>query len=330
MEKKKKKKKKKKEGRKFLRGPGARSPGKCWKLRQICAIWGILEANLKKSSTLMFMMNISFVPSICIHRSTIFIFIEINLNTFPDNCWKLNILPFSHCVCVCLRERESVCVLVRERERAVSFPRPAYQNTSVSTPNCVRIFRFMIGLFSLFYLVLCFVCVCFFLVCLCVWCVYVCVCARAWTTNQSRQKKKKSKDNFSIIYLLRTECEITFSRKQMHYKTSTLWHLDASILFMSANVILDERHASILFTSSKVLSASAKVFLDKRRTKFLQKQCAVCAAFPDADMSFLERLMSDQSLFPWSLAFFLLFLGSMRSRVATDRFVYKPTICEEG
>ena len=37
-----------------------------------CAIWGILEA----SSTLKFMMNVSFVPSICIHRSNIIIFIE--------------------------------------------------------------------------------------------------------------------------------------------------------------------------------------------------------------------------------------------------------------
>ena len=31
---------------------------------KICAIWGILETNLKKFNTLKFMMNISFVPSI--------------------------------------------------------------------------------------------------------------------------------------------------------------------------------------------------------------------------------------------------------------------------
>ena len=43
---------------------------------KIFAIWGILEANLKKCSTLKFMTNISFVPSICIHRSIILIFIE--------------------------------------------------------------------------------------------------------------------------------------------------------------------------------------------------------------------------------------------------------------
>ena len=41
---------------------------------KICAIWGILEANLKKSSTLKFIMYISFVPSVCIHRSIISIF----------------------------------------------------------------------------------------------------------------------------------------------------------------------------------------------------------------------------------------------------------------
>ena len=51
----------------------------------------------------------------------------------------------------------------------------------------------------------------------------------------------------------------------------------------------------------------------------------MCGAFADADMSFLERLMSGQSLFPWSLAFFLLFLGSVQS-LATVRFVYKPAM----
>ena len=38
--------------------------------------WGILEANLKKCSTLKFMTNISFVSSICIHRSIVLIFIK--------------------------------------------------------------------------------------------------------------------------------------------------------------------------------------------------------------------------------------------------------------
>ena len=42
---------------------------------KICAVWGILAANLKKSSTLKFIMNISFLTSICIRRSIILIFI---------------------------------------------------------------------------------------------------------------------------------------------------------------------------------------------------------------------------------------------------------------
>ena len=40
------------------------------------AIWGSLEANLKKSTTLKFMTNISFLPLIYIHRSIVLIFIE--------------------------------------------------------------------------------------------------------------------------------------------------------------------------------------------------------------------------------------------------------------
>ena len=45
----------------------------------------------------------------------------------------------------------------RERERTVSFPRPAYPkiHLSVLQAVCVRIFRFMIGLFSLFCFVFC-------------------------------------------------------------------------------------------------------------------------------------------------------------------------------
>ena len=50
-----------KKKRTFLGGPGGMLPRKFLKVEtKICAIWGILEANLKKSSTLMFMMNITF------------------------------------------------------------------------------------------------------------------------------------------------------------------------------------------------------------------------------------------------------------------------------
>ena len=51
-------------------------PRKILKVKtKICAVWGILEANLKKYSTLKFIMNISCLTSICIHRSIISIFI---------------------------------------------------------------------------------------------------------------------------------------------------------------------------------------------------------------------------------------------------------------
>ena len=54
---------------------------------KICAIWGILEANLKKFSTPKFMMIFSFVSSIWIHRSIILlIFIEKSMLGFFS--WK--------------------------------------------------------------------------------------------------------------------------------------------------------------------------------------------------------------------------------------------------
>ena len=147
------------------------------------------------------------------------------------------------------------------------------------------------------------------------------------------QEKKVSKGNFSIIYLSRTACELTFLIKQTHYKTGTLRHSDASILFTSANVVLDERHSdAFILVILRLLKSRLlvhKSFWIKDRTKFLQKQCTVCAAFADGDMSFLERLMSGRSLFPLSLPFFLLFLGFVQSP-ATDHFVYKPATCEDG
>ena len=61
---------KKKKKRKFQGDQGHPHPRKLLKVEtNICKIWGILEANLKKCSTLKFMTNISFLPSVCIHRS---------------------------------------------------------------------------------------------------------------------------------------------------------------------------------------------------------------------------------------------------------------------
>ena len=175
-------------------------------------------------------------------------------------------------------------------ERTVSFPRPVYPkiHLSVLQTVCVRIFRFMIGLFRFFFFFFFFA-----------------------DVPPISQDKKVSKGNFSIIHLSRTVCELTFSIKQTHYKTGILWH---SYAFISVTLRL---------LKSRLL---VQKFWIKDRTKFFQKQCTVCAAFADGDMSFLERLTSGRSLFPWSLPFFL---GSVQS-LATDRFVYKPAICEDG
>ena len=73
--------------RKYLGGSGGMLPRKILKVEtKICAVWGILEANLKKSSTLKFIMNISFLTSICIHRSIIWIFIgkKVCLSIFSN------------------------------------------------------------------------------------------------------------------------------------------------------------------------------------------------------------------------------------------------------
>ena len=55
----------------------------------------------------------------------------------------------------------------------------------------------------------------------------------------------------------------------------------------------------------------------KTAEHFLQKQCTVCAAFPDADASFLEWLLSGQSLFSWFHAFLLLFISFMQPLIMT-------------
>ena len=70
------------------------SPRKILKVEtKICAVWGILEANSKKSSTLKFIMN--FLTLICIHRSIILIFIgkKVCLSIFFQ--WKIFFPRFS-------------------------------------------------------------------------------------------------------------------------------------------------------------------------------------------------------------------------------------------
>ena len=54
-------------------------------------------------------------------------------------------------------------------------------------------------------------------------------------------KRKLSKENIFIIYLVRKVCELTFSFIQIHYKTGTLSCSDAFILSISAQVVLDQR-----------------------------------------------------------------------------------------
>ena len=83
-------------------GSGGMLPWKIWKMRlksdetKICAIWGIPEENLKKSSTLKFILCISFLPSICIHRSIILIFKEKSMlvDFFPGKMFCFAILNF--------------------------------------------------------------------------------------------------------------------------------------------------------------------------------------------------------------------------------------------
>ena len=67
----------------------------------------------------------------------------------------------------------------------------------------------------------------------------------------------------------------------------------------------------------------------KTTEHFLQKQCMMCAAFTDVDASFLERLLSGWSLFPWFCAFFLLFVSFVQSLI-TDSFGFKPAKLEDG
>ena len=144
------------------------------------------------------------------------------------------------CVCVCVLDREREREKGRGgggRERTVSFPRPVYPkiHLSVLQTDCVRIFRFMIGLFSLFCLVLRFFCGC--------------------TTNQSRQKSVKGQFYYHISFKNNVRTHI-FNKTDVlqNWYTMTLGRLYFGY-----------------FTTAKVPSASAKVVLDKRPYKISSK-----------------------------------------------------------
>ena len=130
----------------------------------------------------------------------------------------------------------------------------------------------------------------------------------------NQTQKKLSKDNFSLIHLYE-QCVNSYfqlyrcSAKLAHYETGTLWHSDAYILFTSAKV--------------------NGCFISKTIENCLQKQCTMCAAFTDADASFLEWFLSGRSLFPWFLAFLILFVGFVPPLV-TESFEFKPPISEDG
>ena len=154
------------------------------------------------------------------------------------------------CVCVCVererkREWERVSERDRESERERERERELYPFPNLPTPNYIcQYSKLSVSVFSDLWsdYLACFVLLFFF----------------GCTTNQSRQKSVKGQFFYHLSFTLRTVCELTFSIKQMHYKTGTLWHSDASILLTSVNVVLDKRHsdAFILFTSAKVPSAS--------------------------------------------------------------------------
>ena len=95
------------------------------------------------------------------------------------------------------------------------------------------------------------------------------------------QNEALSNVNFSIIHLVRTVCELTFNYTDTQ-------HSDDFILYTKSFSIEDCRTLS-------------------------QKQCTVCAAFADANAPFLERSLSDRSLFPWCRGFFLLFISFVQS-----------------
>ena len=110
------------------------------------------------------------------------------------------------------------------------------------------------------------------------------------------QDKTVSKVNFSIIQLVRT-----------------VW----THIFNYTDALHSDDYFVYIYESCSQ---------SKTAEHFLQKQCTVCAAFADA--SFLKRLLSGWSLFPWFPAFFLLFVGFVQPLI-TDSFEFKPTMYKE-
>ena len=102
----------------------------------------------------------------------------------------------------------------------------------------------------------------------------------------------------SIIHLVRIVYELTFSIIQIH--TGTQMPLFCLHVLKSFSI-----------EDCRTLSP---------------KQCNVRAAFTDADVSFLERLLSGRSLFPWFRVTFLLFTGFAQPL----SFEIKPATSEDG
>ena len=203
-------------------------------------------------------------------------------------------------MCVCV-ERE------RERERENCIYSRTYQpkiHLSVLQTVCVRIFRFMIpesedGLFSLFYLValvLPFVCllffswmdylVCFILFCF-AFCLFVVLFVDAPPINQDNKKKCQRTIFLSYIISFKNRVQTHIfnktdgSTKLAHYDTRTpLFCLRLLMSFW----IKDTRTPLFCLRLLKSRLLVQKSFWIKDRTKFLQKQCTVCAAFADADV----------------------------------------------
>ena len=131
---------------------------------------------------------------------------------------------------------------------------------SVLQTVCVRIFRFMIGLFSLF--------------CLVFVCLFVCFCG--CTTNQSRQKKSVKGQFFyhSPCFFKNSERTHIFNKtkcttKLVHYDTRTL--LLCLRLLMSFWIKDTRTPLFCLRLLKSRLLASAEVVLDKRPYKISSK-----------------------------------------------------------